>query len=93
MSATDQFDKLIHSALRDSVREAQPSARAWGRIVEQIKRDDAAARVVAQPEIDSRHARRAATGLDEFDLNRSSLRGSGILSSWLRWTQLVHQVR
>jgi hypothetical protein len=93
MSATDEFDNLIHSTLHDSVREAQPSARVWGRIVEQIKRDEAAARIAAQPEIDNRHTLRSESRLDGFDLSRSDLPGSGILSNWIRWTQLVHQVR
>ena len=88
MNTADELDGLIRSTLGEPLRKCQPSARVWDRIVVQIKRDEAAARASRLSEIECRQAR--------FDSNPRDLPGmwgSGILSYWMRWTQLVHQVR
>ncbi len=81
----DDLDRLIHSTLREQVGASRPSPRAWARIAHRIERESA-----------NRSVGRATTPLTPPEPTWnvvSDAWNGGLLSYWIRWTQLSHQVR
>jgi len=79
----DDLDRLIRSTLRGAVGASRPSPRAWARIVARIEREAAAER--AKPVQALRPEPAWESMPDQWN--------GGLLSHWIRWTQLGHQVR
>jgi len=92
----DELDSRIHSALCEQIHTCEPSPLAWERIVARLRREEGGAQTVPQPVATNRPVPYAIVAPMRHATVRNDwpdMWSGGLLSSWLRWTQLNHQVR